>query len=230
MNYIENIYKIRFTYQYQEFSQFISTVQNNENTISISTETDTLAREEFVNFAQFFKTGTGFIVQFSYDTSITGLSDLCGKKVAVLDSSIQENDVETQNQQCGDNTITIQSFPSTTEIINAVLDGSVDVGLNDEALLTSIASQSNNTLKVVGQPYDVQPYGILCNKQNEPLCCALVNAINYLIQQGTYEQLLNNYSFSYKNNGVCPSRINLNGSTCLSTCTPSNASCQTKLN
>ncbi|CAF2713956.1 unnamed protein product [Rotaria sp. Silwood2] len=217
-----------FVYQYTQFAQLISTVQNDKNTISISTQTDTLAREQFVNFAHFFATGTAFLVRSSYGQPINALSDLCGKRVVVQATSIQEIDLKTQNSKCGGNNITIQSVPSRANLINAVQSGTADVAVYDEAPLHVVASQSNNALKVVGQPYDVQPYGILCNQQNSVLCCALVDAINYLIQQGTYEQLLAKYSFSYKNNGVCPSRVNLNGTTCLTTCTPSASYCTSK--
>ena len=229
MSYIASIYQITFTYKYGQFSQFISTVQNDTNTISISTQTDTTAREQFVNFAQFFATGTSFLLRYNDTTTINNVSDLCGKRVAVVSASIQEIDVKTQNNSCGTNSITLLSVTSITDIVSYVTNGTADVGLNDEASLTYTASQSNNTLKVVGTQYNVQPYGILCNKENAALCCLLVNGINYLITNGTYEILLNKYSFSYKNNGICPSRLNLNGTTCLSTCTPSDSYCSTKL-
>ena len=231
INHIVDLLKIKIKYVYAEFSQFISIVQNDLNTISISSQTDTVGRENFVDFALFFRTGTAFLVLSNYMEPINGLSDLCGKTVGVVATSIQEIDVQKQNTQCGGNSIILKSVQSVTDLIDLVRNGVADVALYDEALFVSIASQSNNQLKVVGVPYDVQPYGILCNKQNPALCCALVNAINYLIQEGTYENLLKAYAFSYKNNGICPSRVNLNnGPSCLSTCTPTNFFCQKKLN
>lgn len=52
----------------------------------------------------------------------------------------------------------------------------------------SLVSESNDQLKVIGDPYYVQRYRILRYKQNERLYYALVNTINDLIRQGTYEQ------------------------------------------
>lgn len=231
MNYISDLYQFSFTYQYTDFAQFIPTVASEINTISISTQTDTLAREQLVNFAQFIRTGTAFLVLSSYSGVINSLTDLCGKKVGVISTSIQEDDVKQQNTKCdATKQIQIQSVPSFTDLLGIVQNGTVEVSLYDEAPLTYIVSQSNNQLKVVGQPYDIQPYGIVCNKNNPNLCCMLVNAINYLIKQGTYENLLKKYSFTYKNNGVCPSRVNLAGTTCSSTCTPDQTFCQNKLN
>ncbi|CAF0765400.1 unnamed protein product [Adineta steineri] len=173
MKYIGDIYQINFLYQYGQFSQFVPTVQNNTNIISISTQTDTLAREQLVNFVQFYTSGTGFIVRSTYHQTVNGLNDLCGKTVVVLASSTQESDVQAQNVKCKV-AITMQSVPSISDMINAVQMSAAEVGLYGEAVLKAIARKSNNQLKVVGQIYDIQPRGILCNKRNMPLCCALV--------------------------------------------------------
>ncbi|CAF0759669.1 unnamed protein product [Adineta steineri] len=148
-------------------------VQNYTNIISISTQTDTLAREQLVNFVQFYTSGTGFIVRSTYHQTVSGLNDLCGKTVVVLASSTQESDVQAQNVKCKV-AITIQSVPSIADMVNAVQTSAAEVGLYGEAVLKAIARKSNNQLKVVGQIYDIQPRGILCNKGNMPLCCALV--------------------------------------------------------
>jgi ABC-type amino acid transport substrate-binding protein len=91
----------------------------------------------------------------------------------------------------------LQSLSSTAELINAVRNSTAEVDLNDAASLTSVTGQYNGQLKVVRQSYNIQPFGILCNEQNQSLCCAFIIVINYLIQQGTYEQLLKTYSYSY---------------------------------
>ncbi|CAF2876536.1 unnamed protein product [Rotaria sp. Silwood2] len=225
MNLISYLYQIKFQYQYVPFASLITTVQSNVNTISISSQTITLERMKSVDFAQFFKTGTAFIVRSSYGQTITGLGSLCGKTVSVVSATTQYQDVTTQNTMCGANIINIKQFATLAIAINAVSTGAADVAVSDEAALIIAALESNNTLKVVGTPYNVQPYGILCNKMNPELCCALVNAINYLIEEGIYEQLLQRYSFTYANNGVCPSRINLVGSTCSRKCTPTTGQC-----
>lgn len=231
MNYISFIYRINFKYRFAQFQDLISQVQNERNVISISTHTITAARIQLVDFAQFFKTGTGFLVRSTYTGMINELSDLCGKTVGVQSSTIQERDVQQQNTKCpSNNRITIVSVITYPTLIEIVRNGTVDVSILDEALLVTSVLESNNQLKAIGKPYDVQPYGILCNKDNRALCCTLVNGINYLIQEGIYEKLLRKYSFTYANNGICPSRINLKGSTCEEKCTPSQSTCKSHLN
>ena len=230
MNYIGYIYRINFQYRYAAFADFIPIVQNDSNTISIEAETVTEERSKLVTFAQFFKTGSGFLVRSSYSGTINQLTDLCGKTVAVQTGTIQEQDVQQQNKQCSANPITILSITTYTDLINVVDNGTATVAVSGQAGLLTIAVESNNRLKVIGDPYNVQPYGILCNKKSSTLCCALVNAINHLIQEGVYGQLLKRYSFSYKNNGICPSRINLNGSFCKRKCRPRPVTCNKNLN
>jgi polar amino acid transport system substrate-binding protein len=230
MNYIGYIYRINFEYRYALFQDFIPEVQNKTNTISISSQTVTEERMKSVDFAQFFKTGSSFLVQSTYSRTISGLASLCGMIVVVQTGTIQERDVQKQNTQCGVNQITIISVITYTEVVRLIDNGTATVAVYDEALLVTTALQSNGQLKVVGDPYDVQPYGIVCNKKSKVLCCSLVNAINYLINEGIYKELLMKYSFSYRNNGICPSRINLIGVTCESKCQPSKSTCNSNLN
>ena len=151
-------------------------------------------------------------------------------RVVVQTGTIQEGDVQQQNSKCKANQITIISVITYTELVKIVDNGTATVAVYDEALLVTTALDSNDQLKVVGTPYAVQPYGIVCNKKSKVLCCSLVNAINYLIEEGIYEQMLTKYSFSYRNNGVCPSRINLSGFTCENKCRPSKSTCNQNLN
>ena len=225
MNYISDLIGVKFTYQYKLFTELIPAVQSDTNAISISVQTDTVAREQLVNFAQFFQTGTGFFVRSDSTLNIQTLADLCGRTVVVLTGTIQVNDVQTQNTLCGTNAITIQTVGTGAEARTAVRNGVAQVGLEDDALVAYFTAQSNSELKAVGTPYNVAPYGIVCNKQNSALCCLLVNAINYLIQRGTYQSLFPKYSFTFSRNGICPSRLNLNGSTCAGACVPSGGIC-----
>lgn len=219
MNYIAFIYRAKFQYVYTTFDELIPAVQSDENTISVNTQTITPARAQLIDFAQFFETGSVFLVKSSYNGVINGLSDLCGKKVGVQSGTIHVTDLQDQNTKCGSNPIQITTVITMTERNAVVLNGTVDVVIGDEANLIPVARQSNQQLKVVGTPYNVEPFGIGCNKNNRELCCGLVDAINYLIREGLYDQLLTRYSYTYSNNGICPSRINLKGGICSQRCT-----------
>ena len=229
INLIGFMYGINFQYQYADFVQFIPTVQSNANIISISTMQVTPAREELVDFVQYFKTGSGFIAKSTYAGTVNELGDLCGKKVVVRANVTHQADVEKQNALCGANPITIVVVQTYPELIESVNNGTAEVGVSGVALLITSVRESNNTLKVVGKSYDIAPYGIAINKQNKELSCLFVNAINLLIRKKAYESILNRYSFSFKEFGICPSRMNLNGTTCNTMCLPKVNQCRANL-
>ena len=229
MNLVGFIYRTNFNYVFKNFNELIAAVEADEDTISVDTQTITQERIQQIRFAQFFKSGTGFLVKTSFTGSITGLSSLCGRRVAVVSGSTQEADVVAQNTRCGSNSINMRSVDGIAESTQLVLNGSADVALGDEATLVPIVRESSDELKTIGTPYNVQPYGIGCNKNSRQLCCAIAKAINYLIEAGVYGDLLTRYSFTYPNNGICPSRINLQGETCASRCKPGAGLCRQNL-
>ena len=205
-------------------------MQSNPNIISIGFQTDSVAREVFVNFVDFIRYSFGFIVKSSYTGTINSLSDLCGKTVVSIANSTPQIDITQQNTLCGvNNQITFIGVSNITDIVKTVESGNNIIGAFIEPIVAYYASHSNGQLKLVNAVYHPATGGILVNKGNPALSCLLVDAINYLIRDGTYGQLLSNYSLTYATNGVCPSRLNLNGTTCLPACVPDNSCCQAKL-
>ncbi|CAF1365434.1 unnamed protein product [Rotaria sp. Silwood1] len=117
------------------------------------------------------------------------------------------------------------------DAVNLVRNSTADVAIAGEIMLAATVRQFNNQLKLVGGIFNSTIVGIVCNKNKVNLCCALVNAINFLINEGIYKDLLQRYSFNYTNNAICSSRINLQGSTCASMCIPRNKQlCMKNLN
>lgn len=229
MTLIGSIYRIQFNYQYVSVADLLPAVLNKTNTISITHQAITPDRIQVVNFVQFFNSGAIYIAKSNYSHPINQLSGLCGQKVGVIRHTVQEIGVQMAQAGCASNPITIISVQTFTELIKIVKNGTAHVGFQDEPVLEPVVLESNGKLKLVGDPFFITPRGILCNKNNEPLCCILTNAINYLIKEGIYEQLLHRYSFTFERYGICPSRLNLNGTTCRKACVPSNGFCQNKL-
>jgi polar amino acid transport system substrate-binding protein len=225
INYIGYIFRTDFEYMYTPPTQFLALVQNNTNYVSISALTDTPEREQMVDFVHYFQTPTGFIVRSTYNQTINGVSDLCGKKIVVRGASPQEADVRAQNTTCGTNPLELIIVSAVGDLLAMVMNGTADVGTINQALLEAGVRESNNELKLVGTPYNVEPFSIACNKKNKMLSCAFANAINYLIQKGIYQRLLARYSFSFQTYGICPSRVNMNGTTCSARCLPSSNLC-----
>ncbi|CAF3437616.1 unnamed protein product [Rotaria sp. Silwood2] len=131
MNLISFICRVNFKYQFAPFRDLISIVQNNTNTISITSQLITPQRMELVSFAKFFRTGTTFLVRSTYTQVIKGLADLCGKRVVVQTGGTPAQDVQTQNGKCGSNPINIIIVNSYAQVepSRLILDGQIPLFL-----------------------------------------------------------------------------------------------------
>lgn len=156
--------------------------------IAISSFTDTKEREETVDMVTYFTAGTGFYTSADNPVEVEGLADLCGKKVAVQKGTVQQEDVEGQNEDC-DEPIDISVFTQQTDVDLAISSGKAEVALADSPVAAYAVQQSDGSLKSTGKEYDSAPYGIAVNKENG-LTEAIQAAVQALIDDGTYTAIL----------------------------------------
>ncbi|CAF0834844.1 unnamed protein product [Rotaria sordida] len=171
---ISYINGINFRYVPTPLTPLITAVQDNDKSIGLSATFITAERQKRVDFAQYLQSGNVFLVQSTYNEPINDLNDLCGKTVTVLVGTVHEADVRAQQADCpSSRPLIIVPAASQTELINNVQQNKADTAVYDESVLVTVARNSNNQLKVVGKPYNIRPYGIMCNKNNRDVCCAI---------------------------------------------------------
>ena len=81
---------------------------------SLSSFTDTKARQATVNFVTYFLSGTSFYTKASGGTTVNALPDLCGKTVAVEKGTTQQTDATATDGKCkasGKPGVTVQTYP-----------------------------------------------------------------------------------------------------------------------
>ena len=121
----------------------------------VGTYSITDKRKEQVDFAgPYFETGQGLLVAAD-NTDITSENDLAGKTVCSATGS-------TPIQNIRDNfpdTKTVE-FDTYSQWVDALKDGSVDAVTTDAAILIGYAAQDPDALKVVGEPFTVEKYGV----------------------------------------------------------------------
>ena len=129
-------------------------LQNHSVDTVIATYTITPARAQKVDFAgPYYESGDAIMVKAD-NTSITTVDDLHGKKVATESNSTAALALK---QKVPDAAVTL--FQEDAECVAAVQQGRVDAYVLDQGILISDAS-TNNQVKVVGQPFTQEPYGI----------------------------------------------------------------------
>jgi glutamate transport system substrate-binding protein len=86
----------------------------------------------------------------------------------------------------------IVEFQTYSQCVDQLLAGQVDAVTTDDAILAGFASQRPDELKVVGEPFSTEPYGIGLNHDDT----ALRNKINDILQasydDGTWQKIYDN--------------------------------------
>ena len=129
-------------------------LQNGTVDTVIATYTITPERAQKVDFAgPYYQSGDAIMVAADND-SINSVDDLHGKNVATESNSTAALALQ---QTVPDAKVTL--FQTDQECVAAVQQGRVDAYVLDQGILISDAS-TNDKVKVVGQPFTQEPYGI----------------------------------------------------------------------
>lgn len=122
--------------------------------VVFNTYTITPERAKQVHFAgPYFTSGLAVAVR-SDNTTIKGITDLGGKKVIVGANTPAVTAVPTKQS-----TATLVSFATDPQAVQALIQGRGEAYVQDYTLLASDAA-SEKQIKVVGQPFTSEPYGI----------------------------------------------------------------------
>jgi glutamate transport system substrate-binding protein len=122
--------------------------------VVFATYTITEKRAKQISFAgPYFMSGLAVAVK-SDTTSIEGIDDLANKSVIVQTGSPAVNQMPEKQPSAK-----LTPFATTPQGIEALTQGRGDAFVQDYALLASQAS-TNKNIKVVGQPFTHEPYGI----------------------------------------------------------------------
>jgi glutamate transport system substrate-binding protein len=143
-------------------------------------------RKQRVGFAgPYYQAGQDLLVRAD-DTSITGPATLQGKKVCSVTGSTPIQRVRQQNLTQPENVVEFQTY---SQCVNQLIARQVDAVTTDDAILKGFAAQDPQQLKVVGQVFSEEPYGVGVPRDD----VAFRTKVNDLIQQaetdGTWQRI-----------------------------------------
>ncbi len=177
------------------FDGIIPGLSSGKYDLGMSSFTDTKEREKTVTFVTYFSAGTSFYTQATGGADVTGLADLCGKKVAVEKGTTQADDAQAQSTKCtkaGKEGVTVLTFPDQNGANLALSSGRAQVGMADSPVADYQVKQSGGKFKLVGTPYGTAPYGIAIPKTSG-LAPAVLAAMKKLIANGQYKAILDKW-------------------------------------
>jgi len=162
------------------------TIERGEIDYMVGTYTINDNRKQRVSFAgPYYVAGQSLLVR-SDDTAITSKDTLKGKKVCSVTGSTPIQRVKDQQLTEPENIVEFQTY---SQCVDQLLNNQVDVVTTDDAILKGFAAQQPDKLKVVGETFSTEPYGIGLNKDD----AALRNKINDILEaaaaDGTWKQI-----------------------------------------
>ncbi|NEG70191.1 glutamate ABC transporter substrate-binding protein [Bifidobacterium choloepi] len=161
-------------------------LQNGDVDMIIATYSITDSRKEVVSFAgPYFVAGQDLLVRAD-DDSISGPEDLNGKRLCSATGSTSATVVKEKFA----NEVQLMEQPSYAECATALLSGIVDAVTTDDIILAGLASASGGRLRVVGDPFTQEYYGVGVKKDDTELVAKIDAAINEMIEDGSWEQAI----------------------------------------
>jgi polar amino acid transport system substrate-binding protein len=155
--------------------------------------TPDLAKE--VALVAYFRAGQAILVRKGNPSAITGLTDLCGKKVSVQVQSPEENTIDEANAGiCKDRHISKQVYPTDLQAVLILKQRGVEAALDDSPVAAYFVKQTPDQLELAGGPFKTNPEGIAIDPKNGDLLKALQQAMMAIYQDGTYRQILTKWN------------------------------------
>lgn len=166
--------------------------------IGVSSFTVNKERLAAVDFVSYFNAGSTFVVKKGNPDKVDS-SSLCGFKLAVQTGTVQETAAGDLNKQCkaaGKKDIQIQSLKLQTDVTTAVASGKADAFYADTPVSGYAIRQTGNALQTIGEAIDVAPEGIVIKKGDTATAQAIEQALQKLIDDGTYGKILQTWGVS----------------------------------
>ncbi|EID55638.1 glutamate ABC transporter substrate-binding protein [Saccharomonospora xinjiangensis] len=143
-------------------------------------------RKQQISFAgPYFVAGQGLLVAKD-DNEIKGKDDLKGKKVCSVSGSTPIQRVRDEGLTESGNIVELQTY---SQCVNELLNGQVDAVTTDDAILLGYAAQQPDELKVVGESFSEEPYGIGLPKDDDALRDKVNDILEEAMEDGTWQEI-----------------------------------------
>lgn len=139
-------------------------IANGDIDLYVGTYSITDKRKNSVDFAgPYFETGQGLLVKKD-NSDITSEKNIDGKKVCSATGSTPIQNIRENFPKA----VPVE-FDIYSKCVEALVSGDVDAVTTDQAILIGFASQRPDDVKVVGQPFTTEKYGIGLKKGDTAL-------------------------------------------------------------
>ena len=187
---------LKANFQNVTFDAIIPALAAGKYDLSLSSFTDTKAREATVDFVDYFNAGESLMVLAGNPKGVTGPDlSLCGLTVAVEKGTTEESEIPALSTKCtsaGKKAITALSSDDQNGANLALTSGRADVGSADSPIAAYAVKQLAGKIQLAGAIYETAPYGIAIPKQ-PGLAPAINAALVAMLADGSYKTVLDKW-------------------------------------
>ncbi|MGW4381251.1 ABC transporter substrate-binding protein [Kitasatospora sp. NPDC004531] len=190
------------------FANVLPGLLSHKYDIAMSGITDTREREEGldkdgkpngpgVDFVDYFMAGIGIAVDKGNPQNITDVDHLCGHTVAVKKGTTHYDLVQRQAKVCEHEAKPIRTVETDNDVAAVdSLKGKADAWITDypKAQYAAQTVDNGSVFQIGGPQIQPRPFGIAVRKEDAALRDVLMRAMNRLITDGTYDQVLTDYN------------------------------------
>lgn len=163
--------------------------------LGITAMTITKERMKVVDFVSYYSAGSMWVVKTGNPNKVD-TSDLCGTKIAVQVGTVQEEEANAAAEQCkadGKDAVEVLSSKLQTDAATNVITGKADVFYADSPVGGYAINQTGGQLEALGKVESVAKQGIALQKGNEAMGKAVQQAMQKLMDDGTYGKILSSW-------------------------------------
>jgi polar amino acid transport system substrate-binding protein len=167
--------------------------------VIMSSMTVTDERSKEIDFVPYFTAGTDILVAKGNPQNIAAIEDLSGLTVAVQVGTIQVDQLNAANEdlkEAGEAEIDILIFDLNPLAVEQVRLGRADAVLADSPVAANDARLSEGELETVGLTVPPAPYGIGLRKEATELKAAIEDALQKIMEDGTYDEILDKWGLT----------------------------------
>jgi polar amino acid transport system substrate-binding protein len=204
---------LKAVYHNATFESIIPGIQAARYDVGASSFTDTKEREKSVDFVTYFQAGISFYAKTATTASVSTITALCGKTVALEKGTTEQEEAEKQSKTCtkeGKKAVTVLSFPGQNPVNLAVASGRAELGMADSPVVAYQIEQGHGQFKLLCKCYGFAPYGFAVSK-NGGMAQPMLAALKKLMANGTYSRILAKWGI--QSGAIKESEAKINGAT-----------------
>lgn len=151
------------------------------------------------NMVTYYKAGSQLAVRAPNRKKKPGPKKLCGRKVAVLEGSLQYSQLVEISANCIERSrkpIRIITYKAQAPATQAVVDKQAYGTLADSPVIQNAVENSDGALVAKGKPFEMGRYGIAVKQSRKKFSRAIRKTLKSMIEDGTYEQILDDWGIS----------------------------------